>query len=259
MAPTEILAQQHFDSFISYFSHLPINIALITGSGCKKFPSKTQNYAERTRNGAGRTQNSAEWTRNDAEEARSYITDISRAQLLKWVANGEIAIVIGTHALIQKTVKFKDLAYVVIDEQHRFGVMQRAKLVRRTDAEQTQNIAETKIDLFIYKDLTYRIRNALFNVKRELGGGHKEIIYQKAVAIELEKASLSYSREVQIPIMYQKKRVGTYVPDFVIDNKIVVELKALPFVGAQEKTDMEYCAVQLRLTSCKFWTKRIND
>ena len=208
MAPTEILAQQHFDSFISYFSHLPINIALITGSGCKKFPSKV---------------------------SPDKATDISRAQFLKWVANGEIAIVIGTHALIQKTVKFKDLAYVIIDEQHRFGVMQRAKLVRRGDAEQTRNIAEAKIDPFIYKDLTYRIRNVLFNVKKELGGGHKEIIYQKAVAIELEKASLSYSREVQIPIMYQKKRVGTYTPDFVIDDKIIVELKALPFVGAQEK------------------------
>lgn len=104
MAPTEILAQQHFDSFISYFSHLPIHIALITGSGCKKFPSKV---------------------------APDKATDISRTQLLKWVANGEIAIVIGTHALIQKSVKFRDLAYVIIDEQHRFGTMQRSRLARK--------------------------------------------------------------------------------------------------------------------------------
>ena len=41
MAPTEILANQHFESFISYFRHLPINIGLITSSGCKKFPSKS--------------------------------------------------------------------------------------------------------------------------------------------------------------------------------------------------------------------------
>src|SRR3989339_1763096 len=74
MAPTEILSTQHFESFIEYFRHLPINIGLITGSGCRKFPSKV---------------NLGNWT------------TISRAQLLKWVANGEIPILIGTHALIQ--------------------------------------------------------------------------------------------------------------------------------------------------------------
>src|SRR3989339_1304326 len=104
MAPTEILSTQHFESFIEYFRHLPINIGLITGSGCRKFPSKV---------------NPLGWT------------DISRAQLLKWTANGEIPILIGTHALIQKSVKFKNLALVVIDEQHRFGTTQRRKLVRK--------------------------------------------------------------------------------------------------------------------------------
>ncbi len=104
MAPTEILATQHFESFITYFKHLPINIGLITGSGCRKFPSKL---------------NPSGWT------------TISRAQLLKWTAEGIIPILIGTHALIQKTVKFKNLALVVIDEQHRFGTAQRRKLVRK--------------------------------------------------------------------------------------------------------------------------------
>ena len=102
MAPTEILAQQHFESFIKYFSHLPINIALITGSGCRKFPSKIDPDG---------------WT------------NISRSQLLKWVANGEVAVLIGTHALIQKSVKFKHLALAIVDEQHRFGTAQRQKLV----------------------------------------------------------------------------------------------------------------------------------
>ena len=104
MAPTEILAQQHFESFIKYFFHLPINIALITGSGCRKFPSKI---------------NSDGWT------------NISRAQLLKWIASGEIAVLIGTHTLIQKSVKFKNLALVIIDEQHRFGTTQRQKLAKK--------------------------------------------------------------------------------------------------------------------------------
>lgn len=104
MAPTEILAKQHFESFIKYFSHLNIQIGLITGSGCYKFPSKIN---------------------------KDGYTNISRQQLLKWVANGEIPILLGTHTLIQKSVKWKNLALAIIDEQHRFGVMQRSKLIRK--------------------------------------------------------------------------------------------------------------------------------
>lgn len=107
MAPTEILATQHFLSFIEYFKDLPINIGLITGSGCKKFPSKI---------GKDRT------------------TDISRTQLLKWVKNGEIAMLVGTHAIIQKAVEFEHLAYAIVDEQHRFGTKQRRALVRKGEA-----------------------------------------------------------------------------------------------------------------------------
>ncbi len=107
MAPTEILAQQHFQSFIAYFKDLPINIALITGSGCKKFPSKVK---------------------------RGQATDISRTQLLKWVANGEVAMVVGTHALIQKSVQFQHLALAIVDEQHRFGTKQRRALAHKGDA-----------------------------------------------------------------------------------------------------------------------------
>ena len=103
MAPTEILAKQHFESFIQYFTHLGISVGLITGKECRKFPSKV---------------NPKSWTQ------------ISRAQLLKWVVNGEIPILIGTHSLVQKSVKFKHLAYVVIDEQHRFGINQRYALAR---------------------------------------------------------------------------------------------------------------------------------
>ena len=104
MAPTEILAKQHFESFIHYFEQFPINIGLITGSGSYKFPSKIK---------------------------REKATPVSRTQLLKWVANGEIPILIGTHALIEKSVQFKHLALVVIDEQHRFGTNQRRKLAHK--------------------------------------------------------------------------------------------------------------------------------
>lgn len=147
MAPTEILATQHFESFIEYFKHLPINIGLITGSGCRKFPSKI---------------NPRGWT------------TISRAQLLRWVANGEIPILIGTHALIQKTIKFKNLALVVIDEQHRFGTAQRRKLVRKDGvAPHLLSMTATPIPrtlaLTIYGDLD-------LSLLLEMPAGRKQII-----------------------------------------------------------------------------------
>lgn len=151
MAPTEILATQHFESFIKYFENLNINIGLITGSGCRKFPSKT---------------NPKSWT------------NISRTQLLKWVANGEIPILIGTHALIQKSVKFKNLAFVVIDEQHRFGTNQRRNLARKpadgnTSAPHLLSMTATPIPrtlaLTIYGDLD-------LSLLEEMPTGRKSII-----------------------------------------------------------------------------------
>ena len=131
MVPTEILAKQQFTHLIDAFAHAPIPLGLITGSGCYKFPSKV----------------------NPNEP-----TKISRAQLTKWVANGEIPIVVGTHALIQKSVQFERLAYVIIDEQHRFGVNQRQALARKNDSaphflSMTATPIPRTLALTIYGDL----------------------------------------------------------------------------------------------------------
>jgi ATP-dependent DNA helicase RecG len=139
MAPTEILAGQHFQSFIEYFKDLPINIGLITGSGCKKFPSKVAN---------------------------DRATDISRAQLLKWVADGEIAMLVGTHALIQKSIKFQHLACAIVDEQHRFGTRQRRALAQKDDAaphflSMTATPIPRTLALTIYGDLDLSILDEL--------------------------------------------------------------------------------------------------
>jgi ATP-dependent DNA helicase RecG len=131
MCPTEILAKQHYENFISYFKHLPMKIGLITGSECKIFPSKSDPTKP---------------------------TKISRNQLLKWVANGEVPILIGTHTLIQKSVTFKHLAYVIIDEQHRFGTLQRQKLTTKNDLvphllSMTATPIPRTLSLTIYGDL----------------------------------------------------------------------------------------------------------
>lgn len=88
MAPTEILATQHFESLSEQLNGMNVNIALLTGS----------------------------------------VKGIARKKILEGVADGSVNILVGTHALIEPTVQFANLGLCVIDEQHRFGVEQRAKL-----------------------------------------------------------------------------------------------------------------------------------
>lgn len=88
MAPTEILAQQHFETITDFLKGLSINIELLTGTTRKK----------------------------------------KRTEIHEKLLSGEIHILIGTHALIEDVVQFKNLGVAIIDEQHRFGVAQRAKI-----------------------------------------------------------------------------------------------------------------------------------
>jgi len=88
MAPTEILAKQHFETINSWAEKIGLKIVLLTGS----------------------------------------MANSARSEILRQIQNGEANIIIGTHALIQEDVDFHKLGMVVIDEQHRFGVMQRATL-----------------------------------------------------------------------------------------------------------------------------------
>ena len=88
MAPTEILANQHYVTVMGFLKDMDIRVALLTGSTKKR----------------------------------------ERSQILPAIANGEIQIVIGTHALIEETVMFASLGLAIIDEQHRFGVEQRSRL-----------------------------------------------------------------------------------------------------------------------------------
>ncbi|MDP3991435.1 MAG: ATP-dependent DNA helicase RecG [Candidatus Colwellbacteria bacterium] len=102
LAPTEILARQHFQTLTKFFKEFTGGIALLVAKETRVF------YG-------------------DELEA-----PVKKSQLVKDIASGKIKIVIGTHALIQKSVNFNELALVVVDEQHRFGVKQRAELLRRS-------------------------------------------------------------------------------------------------------------------------------
>jgi ATP-dependent DNA helicase RecG len=91
MAPTEILAQQHYNSLSNSLENINVNVKILTGSTKKK----------------------------------------DRLQLFSELKNGKIDILIGTHAVLEDNVSFMNLGYVIIDEQHKFGVAQRSKLWKK--------------------------------------------------------------------------------------------------------------------------------
>lgn len=77
----------------------------------------------------------------------------------------------------------------------------------------------------IYPELSYKIIGVLFEVYNKLKYGHREKIYQKAVAEILKEKNISYQKEVYYPVTINEKVISKYYFDFLIDNKIVLELK----------------------------------
>lgn len=124
MVPTEILANQHFEDFNAIFAPLGVNVALLTGS----------------------------LPQSEKRRIRAVLAGEERE------LTGRIDIVIGTHALITEDVKFERLALIVTDEQHRFGVMQRAALAGKTQGVHILAMSATPIprtlSLVYYGDLS---------------------------------------------------------------------------------------------------------
>ena len=112
MAPTEILARQHFDIFSKLLGTPFRKIGLLTSGTALVYPSKAFG----------------------GEPAH-----ISKAQLFKWLESGEVSVLIGTHALLSEKVRFRHLAFIVVDEQHRFGVSQRMRLAKSKSRDHEYN------------------------------------------------------------------------------------------------------------------------
>ncbi len=221
MAPTEILAKQHFVSFIELFSHLPIKIGLLTGSGCYIYPSK---------------------------EDETKPTSISRGQLLKWVANGEIPILIGTHSLIQKSIKFKHLALVIIDEQHRFGTHQRKSLVQRIPHKlpETQTAQNKNNEVLIapsnklsQRDIIYIIRSIANSLYKELGNNREQSDYSVAVNRELVKREISITKGIEIDVFYRNKKIRTYQPNFILEGAVILEIRTTKQISPSDKKEFD--------------------
>ena len=132
MAPTEILATQHYESLLKILAPTGINIRLLTGST----PAK------------------------------------EKKEIKKALFDGEIDLIIGTHALIQNDVAFKNLALVITDEQHRFGVKQRAQLAEKGEDVHTIVMSATPIPrtlgLILYGDLDISILDELPPGRQEI-------------------------------------------------------------------------------------------
>jgi len=144
MAPTEILAKQHFKTLADFFKGFKIDIGLLT--------SKTDKYVSKKLNQP---------------------IEISRKKLLENTLNGKIDILVGTHALIQDKVKFGNLAFVILDEQHRFGVKQRAKLCKKHSAiphllSMTATPIPRSLALTIYGDLDLSLIDEMPQGKRRI-------------------------------------------------------------------------------------------
>lgn len=202
LAPTEILARQHFNTFMNFFGS-SVKIGLITSSICEKFPSKVS---------AGKS------------------AHVSRARLLKWVKEGDIKILIGTHSLIQEKVLFKNLGLAIIDEQHRFGVSQRFKIVSKNQDEipHLLSMSATPIPrtlaLTIYGDLDLTLLD-------ELPPNRKKIITYIVPPSERQRAYEQIREEIktgrQAYIICPRIELKPEDEDEANGNKIKIEMKAV--------------------------------
>ena len=190
MAPTEILAKQHFKTVSKLLEGFKMDIGLLTGKE-DKFTSKN--------------------LKND-------FIEISREKLMEKAINNKIHVLIGTHALIQDKVKFGNLGLVILDEQHRFGVEQRAKLTRQTTIPHLLSMTATPIPrtlaLTLYGDLD-------LSLIPELPVGRKKIITKIVAPAERTKTYSFIRKEIKkgrqafviCPRIESKRTDPTSTPD----------------------------------------------
>jgi ATP-dependent DNA helicase RecG len=161
MAPTEVLAEQHFISISAALKDLPINVVLLTGS-------------------QGATE---------------------RRVALEAVKSGEAHVVVGTHALIQKAVEFEDLSLVVVDEQHRFGVGQRTTFKEKGVTPDTLVMTATPIprtlSLTLYGDLEVSLLDELPPGRKPVETSMVEVA-ERAGAYEAVRAELEEGRQAYV-------------------------------------------------------------
>jgi GxxExxY protein len=94
------------------------------------------------------------------------------------------------------------------------------------------------VDLAEYKELTHAIIGCAMTVHRKLSRGFPEVVYQRALAIELYKNDIKAEREIDLPIFYENEKVGSRRADFFVDKRVLVELKAVECVIVAHHTQI---------------------
>jgi ATP-dependent DNA helicase RecG len=174
MAPTEILAQQHFQSIFTALAEMPINVSFLSGS----------------------------------------IKGKARQKILEGLVDGTVNILIGTHALIEDTVVFKNLGLAIVDEQHRFGVAQRASLWKKNDKHAPHILVMTAtpiprtLAMTVYGDLDVSVIDELPPGRKEIKTIHKYDT-ARAEVINFMKSEIAKGRQIYIvyPLIEESEKL----------------------------------------------------
>lgn len=89
---------------------------------------------------------------------------------------------------------------------------------------------KNRVEDFLYEKETYLIRGASYRVWKELGGAFKESVIDRAMNIELRKHGFKVESQKRLDIFYDKIKIGTFIPDIIVNERIIVELKCKPFI-----------------------------
>ncbi len=177
MAPTEILATQHFDGLTELLEGMDINVQLLTGS----------------------------------------VKVAKRREIHAALEDGSLNILVGTHALIEDKVKFKNLGYVVVDEQHRFGVAQRSKLWQKGSPSLILPKGKEKEQVY------YKYQTARPSTYALLKANQQEL---KKKSTEAEQVLWQHLKTKQLGLKFRRQHIiDEFIVDFVcIEKKLVVEV-----------------------------------
>jgi GxxExxY protein len=102
---------------------------------------------------------------------------------------------------------------------------------------------------YLHKELTEQVIGCSYKVHKELGSGFLEKVYQNALAVELRELGIHFEQEYPLSVYYRGCLVGEYIPDFVIEGKVIVELKAVSDLSAPHEVQLVnyWKATQLRV------------
>ena len=174
MAPTEILAQQHYSGLQELLKDMPVQLRLLTGS------TKTA----------------------------------ERKKILAGLADGSIHFLVGTHAIIEDTVQFKNLGFAIVDEQHRFGVAQRAQLWKKATIPphvlvMTATPIPRTLAMTAYGDLDYSIMDELPPGRKPILTVHRNEM-QRASVMDFIRTELETGRQAYIiyPLIEESEKLS---------------------------------------------------